>query len=184
MNPKRKSRLTLVLLILAGVGAAVTLGLKALDENLLYYFLPSQIKAGEAPIDHSFRLGGLVGNNSVQREKDGLTTHFDVVDVNGVDKITVSYTGILPDLFREGQGIVATGKLTGQTKNGNEHFVASEVLAKHDENYMPPVVKEAMEKAHVEGVKNMQAGAQATASSAPAGSYGNYNTEAKGENIQ
>ena len=161
MNPKRKNRLILVLLILAGVGAAVTLGLKALDQNLLYFFSPTQVKAGEAPIDHSFRLGGLVSNGSVQREKDGLTIHFDITD--GAETIAVTYTGILPDLFREGQGIVATGKIDGSTKDGKTHFIAEEVLAKHDENYMPPQVQEALDKAHEEGKKKLAENAAADA---------------------
>ena len=170
MNPKRKNRLILVLLILAGVGAAVTLGLKALDQNLLYFFSPTQVKAGEAPIDHSFRLGGLVSDKSVQREKDGLTIHFDITD--GAETIAVTYTGILPDLFREGQGIVATGKLNGKMKDGKSQFMADEVLAKHDENYMPPEVQEALDKAHKEGkqqmVENIQAKAEAEKATATA----------------
>ncbi|WP_198263533.1 cytochrome c maturation protein CcmE [sulfur-oxidizing endosymbiont of Gigantopelta aegis] len=158
MNPKRKNRLILILLILAGVGAAVTLGLKALDQNLLYFFSPTQVKAGEAPIDHSFRLGGLVTTGSVKREKDGMTIHFDITD--GGETIAVTYVGILPDLFREGQGIVATGKMDGSTKmlaDGNKvpHFVADVVLAKHDENYMPPEVQDALDKAQEEGKKKM-----------------------------
>jgi cytochrome c-type biogenesis protein CcmE len=149
MNPKRKNRLVLVLLIIVGVGGAVALGLKALDQNLLYFFSPTQVMAGEAPVDHSFRVGGLVVNGSVNRESDGLTSHFDLTDNDKT--ISVSYTGILPDLFREGQGIVATGKLDGSSKEGNLHFVAEQVLAKHDENYMPPEVQDALDKAHVEG---------------------------------
>ncbi len=167
MNPKRKNRLILVFLILAGVGAAVTLGLKALDQNLLYFFSPTQVKAGEAPIDHSFRLGGLVTNGSVKREKDGMTIHFDITD--NAETIAVTYVGILPDLFREGQGIVATGKLDGSTidtpKGKLAHFVADEVLAKHDENYMPPEVQDALDKAHVEGKKAMVKTATETAAS-------------------
>ena len=153
MNPKRKNRLILVLLILAGVGATVTLGLKALDQNLLYFFSPSQVKAGEAPIDHSFRLGGLVADGSVKRESDGLTMHFDITD--GAETIAVTYVGLVPDLFREGQGVVTTGKMDGSTKDGKVHFRAEEVLAKHDENYMPPEVQEALDKAHKEGKKKM-----------------------------
>ncbi len=148
MTPKRKNRLILVLLILAGVGGAAFLGVKALDQNLLYYFSPLQIKNGEAPIDHSFRLGGLVADGSVVREKDGLTMRFNVTDY--AETIAVTYVGLLPDLFREGQGIVATGKLDGtivDTPKGKfPHFVAEDVLAKHDENYMPPAVEEALEK--------------------------------------
>ena len=158
MNPKRKNRLILVLLILAGVGGAVTLGLKALDENLLYFFSPSQVQAGEAPIDHSFRLGGLVTTNSVKRESDGMTIHFDITD--GPETIAVTYVGLLPDLFREGQGIVATGKLDGTSSDGKPHFVADVVLAKHDENYMPPEVQDALDKAHEKGKKQLAENAQ------------------------
>ncbi len=140
MNPKRKSRLILVLLILAGTGLAVALGTMALKENIQYYLSPSEVKAGKAPVERSFRLAGLVSNGSVKREKNGLTTHFDITD--NVETITVTYTGILPDLFREGQGIVATGKLSD-----GSHFIAEEVLAKHDENYMPPPVQDALDKA-------------------------------------
>ena len=157
MTPKRKSRLNLNLLIHAGGGAAVQLAVKALDQNLLYFFSPSQVKAGEAPVGHSFRLGGLVTDGSVQREKDGLTIHFDITD--NAETIAVTYVGLLPDLFREGQGIVATGKLDGTLKEGKEHFFADEVLAKHDENYMPPEVQDALDKAHVEGKKAMVEGA-------------------------
>ena len=159
MNKKRKNRLILVLLILAGVGATVTLALKALDQNLLYFFSPSQVKAGEAPIDHSFRLGGLVADGSVEREPDGLTMHFDITD--GAETIAVTYVGLLPDLFREGQGVVTTGKINGLTKDGKVHFTAEEVLAKHDENYMPPEVQEALDKAHNEGKKKMADNVQA-----------------------
>ncbi len=170
MNPKRKNRLILVFLILAGVGAAVTLGLKALDQNLLYFFSPTQVKAGEAPLDHSFRLGGLVQDGSVKREKDGLTVHFDITD--GAETIAVTYVGLLPDLFREGQGIVATGKMDGSTKKtaGGDtvsHFVADEVLAKHDENYMPPEVQEALDKAHEDGKKKLAENAAKAASETP-----------------
>ncbi|MCW8931371.1 MAG: cytochrome c maturation protein CcmE [Gammaproteobacteria bacterium] len=159
MNPKRKNRLILVLLILVGVGSTVTLGLKALDKNLLYFFSPTQVQAGEAPLDHSFRLGGLVADGSVKREADGLTMHFDITD--GAETIAVTYVGLLPDLFREGQGVVTTGKMVGITKDGKMHFTAQEVLAKHDENYMPPEVQEALDKAHNDGKKKMAENVQA-----------------------
>ena len=100
--------------------------------------------AGEAPLDHLIRVGGLVTNGSVQRQADGLTVQFDITD--NAETIKVQYTGILPDLFREGQGIVAHGRL--QNRN---FFVADEVLAKHDENYMPPEVADALKTAHEEG---------------------------------
>ncbi len=140
MNPKRKNRLILVLLILVGTGLAVALGTMALKENIQYYLSPSEVKAGKAPENHTFRLAGLVAVDSVKRETNGLTTHFDVTD--NVQSITVTYSGILPDLFREGQGIVATGKMTDST-----HFKAEEVLAKHDETYMPPPVQDALDNA-------------------------------------
>ena len=152
MNPKRKNRLILVLLILTGTGLAVALGTMALKENIQYYLSPLEVKAGKAPPNHSFRLAGLVGVGSVKREKDGLTTHFDSTD--NVETITVTYTGILPDLFREGQGIVATGKLTDGT-----HFLAEEVLAKHDETYMPPPVQDALDKAEASKAQDKASGA-------------------------
>ncbi len=150
MNPKRKNRLILVLLILVGTGLAVTLGAMALKENIQLYLSPSEVKAGKAPANHTFRLAGLVANGSVKRGKEGLTTRFDVTD--NVSTITVTYTGILPDLFREGQGIVAMGKLQNSTEQGL--FVAEEVLAKHDENYMPPPVQDALDNAE-EHAKNI-----------------------------
>jgi cytochrome c-type biogenesis protein CcmE len=149
MTPIRKKRLTLIGMMVAGIGIATFLALKAFDDNLMFFFSPSEVVAGEAPTGHPFRVGGLVTDGSVQRLPDGLTTQFDVTD--NAQTVSVQYTGILPDLFREGQGIVAMGQLDDQ---GN--FVASEVLAKHDENYMPPEVADSMKTAHVEGVVEMQ----------------------------
>jgi cytochrome c-type biogenesis protein CcmE len=126
-----------VVAILAGVGIAATFALQAFNKNLLYYYSPTQISAGEAPSSRTFRVGGLVENGSVKREPGSLEVHFMLTDYN--KQIGVSYTGVLPDLFREGQGIIARGKLT----DGGE-FVAEEVLAKHDENYMPPEVKDSL----------------------------------------
>ena len=157
MTPKRKKRLLLVLLIVAGVAGAVTLMMKALNENINLFYSPTQVVAGEAPKGHTFRLGGLVANGSLNRDQnEGLTVRFDVTDE--ADKVTVAYTGILPELFREGQGIVALGQL------GNDGvFVADEVLAKHDENYMPPEVAEALEKGHKEGKERMKQANEAKA---------------------
>lgn len=152
MTPKRKKRLLLVLLIIAGVAGAATLMMKALNENINLFYSPTQVVAGEAPQGHTFRLGGLVAEKSLKRgegEEEGLTVHFEVTDE--ADTVTVSYTGILPDLFREGQGIVALGKL-----GSDGIFVADEVLAKHDENYMPPEVAEALEEGHKQSIKKMQ----------------------------
>lgn len=140
MTPRQK-RMTFVVLLIAGVGVAITLGLKAFNENLLYFFSPSQVLAGEAPVDHSFRLGGLVVEGTVVRDPNSLKITFDLTDT--AKTVTVQYEGILPDLFREGQGIVATGKLM------NNVFMADQVLAKHDENYMPPEVADSLKKAGV-----------------------------------
>jgi cytochrome c-type biogenesis protein CcmE len=145
MTPRQK-RMVTVVAILAGVGVATTFALKAFNQNLLYYYSPTQISAGEAPTARTFRVGGLVQNNSVKREAGSLEVRFVLTDFQ--KEVPVSYTGILPDLFREGQGIIARGKLD------NGRFVAEEVLAKHDENYMPPEVKESL-KPHMDAANNM-----------------------------
>ncbi len=108
MTPKRKQRLMFVALIVIGIGAAVALALSAFQENLLYFYTPSQVADGEAPKGRAFRVGGLVEAGSVTRESDGLTVHFTVTDT--AKSIPITYKGILPDLFREGQGIVAMGR--------------------------------------------------------------------------
>lgn len=136
MSPRRR-RMLVVSLILAGVGLAAFFGLTAFQKNLLYFLTPSQVAQGEAPKGHSFRIGGLVVKGTVRRAADTLDVHFDLTDGNKT--VGVSYTGILPDLFREGQGIIAIGKLSEKGV-----FEASEVLAKHDENYMPPEVAESL----------------------------------------
>lgn len=138
MNPKRKQRLILISAMVIGVGVAVTLILLALNENINHYFDPTQVVAGEAPQDHTFRIGGMVVDGSVQRETGELQVSFGLTDYQKT--VTVTYDGILPDLFREGQGVVALGKLKGDV------FVAEEVLAKHDENYMPPEVAASLKK--------------------------------------
>jgi cytochrome c-type biogenesis protein CcmE len=125
---------------LAALGVAVALVLNAFRSNLVFFFTPSQVAAQEAPRDRTFRIGGLVEAGSVVRDKDALTVHFRVTDT--AQTIAVVYTGILPDLFREGKGVVAQGRL-----EGDGSFHASEVLAKHDENYMPPEAAEALKKA-------------------------------------
>jgi cytochrome c-type biogenesis protein CcmE len=129
----RHKRLMFVALGIAGVGAAAYLAIGAMQENLAYFFSPSQVLAKEAPADHVFRLGGLVEKGTLQREPDGLTLTFVVTD--NAEKVKVSYTGILPDLFSEGRGVVTRGKL-----GADGVFYAEEVLAKHDEAYMPPEV--------------------------------------------
>jgi len=150
VNPVRKKRLFVVLAILAGVGIAVALALSALQQNINLFYTPSQIAAGEAPQGTRIRAGGLVEEGSVKRTNDSLSVAFRVTD--GAQAITITYQGILPDLFREGQGIVALGRV-----NADGVLVADEVLAKHDENYMPPEVTQALEKSgmmkHYEGGK-------------------------------
>ena len=145
MRPQRKKRLIFVFLIVLGIGAAAALGLSAFQENLLYFYTPSQVAEGAAPKGRAFRVGGLVETGSVKRESDGLTVHFTVTDT--AKSIPITYKGILPDLFREGQGIVATGRL-----DAGGAFVAEEVLAKHDENYMPPEASYAIKKATTEAM--------------------------------
>ena len=135
---KRSRRKVLIAAIVFGVAVATVLGLTAFEENLLYFYSPTQVKAGDAPTSHSFRVGGLVVDGSVKRAPDSLKIEFDVTD--NTESMTIEYTGILPDLFREGQGIVAMGSMQAGGK-----FVAQEVLAKHDENYMPPEVAAALE---------------------------------------
>ncbi|WP_395682993.1 cytochrome c maturation protein CcmE [Dokdonella sp.] len=139
MTPTRKRRLIAISLILAAVGVAAGLTALALQQNMTYLYSPSEIAAGHAPADARFRLGGVVLEQSIRRASDSLDVSFIVTD--RFKEMPVRYTGILPDLFREGQSIVATGAL----KDG--HFVATEVLAKHDETYMPKEVKDAIEKA-------------------------------------
>lgn len=138
MRAHRKQRLSLVLALVIGVGAAVALILMALNENINHFYDPTQVVAGEAPDDHTFRIGGMVVNGSVNRDEGSLKVRFDLTDYK--ERVTVTYEGILPDLFREGQGIVAIGKLNDNV------FVAEEVLAKHDENYMPVEVKQSLKK--------------------------------------
>lgn len=140
MNPKRKQRLFIVMFIVIGVSVAVGLTMYALSQNINLFYSPKQIAAGEAPIDTRIRAGGMVVDGSVKRDTQSLTVHFDMTDYEST--VTVKFTGILPDLFREGQGIVAQGKMDAQGV-----FQAVEVLAKHDENYMPPEVADALEAA-------------------------------------
>jgi len=136
----RHKRLTFIVIGIVGLSIAVTLIFKAFNSNMVFFFSPSDVLAKHAPVGRDFRLGGLVMQGSLKREDDGLTVHFNVTD--NVKTIPVTYTGILPDLFKEGKGVVAQGKL-----NDGGIFVASEVLAKHDENYMPPEVADALKKA-------------------------------------
>ena len=144
MTPKRKRRLYAILSIVVGVAATVSLSLTAFQENLLYYFSPSEVHAGEVPQGRNIRVGGMVVEGSVNRPGQGLVVQFILTDYG--EKVTVEYEGILPDLFREGQGIIAMGQL-----NKNNTFIASEVLAKHDENYMPSEVADSLKQTHQSG---------------------------------
>ena len=141
MKPRHK-RFALIIGALAVIGTAAALVLNAFEENLVFFFTPSQVVSGEAPKGRAFRIGGMVKEGSVQR--DGVNVRFVVTDT--ANDVPVTYTGILPDLFREGKGVVAQGKLDDSGKG----FTASEVLAKHDENYMPPEAQHALDKAAVE----------------------------------
>lgn len=149
MHPQRKKRLQLILLMVTAVTIGVGLMAYSLSQNINLFMTPTQIANGEAPIGQTIRAGGLVVDNSVERAQDGLLVQFKVTD--GKSQVLMQYDGILPDLFREGQGIVAMGQL-----NPDGLFIASEVLAKHDENYMPPEVQAALEQAHADGVKALQ----------------------------
>ncbi len=140
MTPKRKQRLMLIGLLLLGVGGAVALALTALNQNINLFYSPAQVHAGDAPGSATFRLGGMVVDGSVRRDPGDLKVQFDLTDT--AETVTVHYDGILPDLFREGQGIVTTGAMQ------NGVFVAQEVLAKHDETYMPPEVHAALKAAN------------------------------------
>ncbi|CAJ0700661.1 MULTISPECIES: cytochrome c maturation protein CcmE [Ralstonia] len=137
---RRQRRLGILIAALVCAGAATALTLNAFRSNLVFFFSPSQIAAKEAPVAQVFRLGGLVERGSIQRERDGMTIRFIVTDT--ARGVPVVYRGLLPDLFREGKGVVARGRL-GQ----DGVFVASEVLAKHDENYMPPEAADAVRRA-------------------------------------
>ena len=139
MTPTRKRRLIAILLILLAVGTAAALTVTALSQNMTYLFSPSETLAGKPPAGASFKLGGVVLEHSFKRDPNSLRSDFVVTD--RFKEIPVEYTGILPDLFREGQSIIATGRLE------NGHFVAREVLAKHDESYMPREVADAIAKA-------------------------------------
>lgn len=135
----RQQRMVLVALVVLGVGLATGFGIKAFQNNLEYFYSPSEILADNPPADRVLRLGGMVEEGSIQRADGSLRVDFVVTDF--AKTVDVSYTGVLPDLFNEGQGVVAIGRMSGS------EFVADTILAKHDESYMPPEVTEALEKA-------------------------------------
>ena len=137
---KRSKRKLLVIMVVMGVALATVLGLTAFEENMMYFYSPTEVNNGTAPDNRTIRVGGLVVAGTVERASESLMVKFDLTD--NAEIVSLEYSGILPDLFREGQGIVATGKL-----NDKGVFVADDVLAKHDENYMPPEVADALEAA-------------------------------------
>jgi len=143
VKPRHK-RAAIIVGALIAIGIAAVLILNALNSNIALYVTPSEVAAGKSPAGQVFRIGGMVKDDSVKR--DGLTVNFVITDM--VKDIPVAYTGILPDLFKEGKGAVIQGRL-----NSNGQFIASEVLAKHDENYMPPEAKHALEQAQKNGNK-------------------------------
>jgi len=140
MHPVRKKRLILILFILSGASIAAALALYALKQNINLYYTPSQVAAGKAPINRLFRMGGLVRKGTIRHEKKGLEIKFNLTDTT--QDVEVDYTGVLPDLFREGQGIIVKGKL-----NREGIFIADQVLAKHSANYMPKPALDAIKAA-------------------------------------
>jgi len=137
---RRHKRIAFIVAGVAALGIAAAFVLTAFQSNLVFFFSPTQVAAKEAPVDRTFRIGGLVENGTVKRQNDGLTVHFTVTDT--AESIPVIFKGILPDLFKEGKGCVAQGRL-----GADGVFYADEVLAKHDENYMPPEAGDAIDKA-------------------------------------
>ncbi|HUW51744.1 MAG TPA: cytochrome c maturation protein CcmE [Sulfuricella sp.] len=136
----RHKKLILIAVVVMALGAVAALVLNAFRSNLVFFFTPTQVVKGEAPHDRAFRVGGLVEKGSLRREQDGVTAHFRVTDT--AQTLSVTYKGVLPDLFKEGKGVVAEGRL-----NDSGVFIAEQVLAKHDENYMPPEAASALEQA-------------------------------------
>jgi len=145
MKPRQK-RFVLIGLGLVALGVASALVLNAFQSNLVFFYTPTQAANGDVPQGHSFRIGGMVEAGSLTREGDGLTVHFVVTDM--AKRVPVTFKGILPDLFKEGKGAVAQGQL-----GADGIFLASEVLAKHDENYMPPEAADALAKAKAAGAQ-------------------------------
>jgi cytochrome c-type biogenesis protein CcmE len=160
MTPRRK-RLFVVLGILGGVAASVFLAMMASRENIMFYYDPSQVVQGKAPVAKRFRIGGMVVKGSVARNPGDLQVRFVLSDF--AHEVPVQYTGVLPDLFREGQGIIAHG-----TMNAQGAFVADEVLAKHDEKYMPPEVAASLKNKAAGGPAAGDAAAHGAAANAPA----------------
>ncbi len=165
----RQKRIALIVAGLVILGVAAALVLNALNSNIALYISPTDVAAGKAPQGKPFRIGGMVKEGSLKREADGVTVSFIVTDTE--KDLPVAYKGILPDLFKEGKGVVAQGKLT----EGNTRFVASEVLAKHDENYMPPEAAKAMGDAAARAEAKAKEGAAAPAATATPAAKPGYN---------
>ena len=155
IHPKRRKKLILILALLVGTGVIVGLVLYALSQNINLFFSPSDMAQGKAPAHQRIRAGGMVREGSLVRASDSLTVRFVITDF--AEDVEVEYTGILPDLFREGQGIVAQGKL-----NDDGVFLADEVLAKHDEKYMPPEVTQALNDAQAASLTAAEIDTQAS----------------------
>lgn len=158
IHPKRRKKLLLILGLLAGTSIIVGLVLYSLSQNINLFFSPTDMAQGKAPTDQRIRAGGMVREGSLERATDSLKVRFVITDF--VEDVKVDYTGILPDLFREGQGIVAQGKM-----NGEGVFLADEVLAKHDENYMPPEVLQALNEAQAASLNATNTNLQTTTDS-------------------
>ena len=139
MKPARRKRLFFIIFLITGITVAAGFAMYAFNQNLMFYFSPSDVKQGKAPVDKLFRMGGMVVEGSFKKEEKSLKVYFDLTDYGKT--VSVEYEGILPDLFAEGQGIISRGRL-----NEQGIFIAEEVLAKHDENYMPPEVAESLKK--------------------------------------
>ncbi|MCC5867342.1 MAG: cytochrome c maturation protein CcmE [Gammaproteobacteria bacterium] len=168
MTPTRKRRLMLVAGLVAGVGLATTLALRAFQENMLYFYSPTEFVEIDVPAERTLRIGGLVADGSVQRESGSMTVEFLVTD--HAYSVPVRYTGVLPDLFREGQGVVARGRL-----GEGGLFLADNIMAKHDENYMPPEVAQALEAGKMRAIERaaeQAEAARATGNGSAGGYYG------------
>ncbi|MCX7187280.1 MAG: cytochrome c maturation protein CcmE [Methylophilales bacterium] len=144
----RHKRFILIAIGLILIGLAARLILNAFQSNMVFFYTPTQVQKGEVPKGTGFRIGGLVVAGSLKRQDDGLTVHFSITDT--ANTVPVIYKGVLPDLFKEGKGVVAQGKV-----DASGLFTASEVLAKHDENYMPPEAAEALKRAKTQGTNSL-----------------------------
>jgi cytochrome c-type biogenesis protein CcmE len=170
MTPTRKRRLLLVLALVGGVGLATTLALRAFQENMLYFYSPTEYVETGVPTERTIRIGGLVADGSLQRASGSMTIDFLVTD--HANSVPVRYTGVLPDLFREGQGVVARGRV-----GEDGRFLADNILAKHDENYMPPEVAQALQSGRLRADERDAAQGDTPAPRAYGSSYGAYGNE-------